>query len=550
MKVANKFCLPILVLSILFLFPACGSDSDTSSSSGGTEVNDDTVVEVDFLINDNKLLTESVDFLRDEVDVNESDKVLQVRVGEVVTFKDVSTPNVSDDNREWDIFADNQPDGKSSVIEYTFEQLGLQDVELFVNNKSVRKLVYVVAEGEELVERNEIAGIGDTGDTGTALIADAATTAAREEQEEQEQLAFAADERAKEAEEQRRREEEQVAAQEEAAKAAREEEARQRRLIATANTDAEKKRATEAAQAAKERAAAAQREEVAAKKRAEQAAEEKRQADLAAAQRKKDLEAAENRRIAAEKAEQEKREAEAKAREEKLAADRKRVAEEVAKREAVEKAEAERRAIELVKRKEAADQLAKKEAADELAKKKAADELAKKQQMAKTPVVTTPPVQKMTNTNSNVGSAPADFFCGSGNKPTGIRYADRCEGSEWTQQASISFSAKRFLTLTKATLHAENSGRVQFKLTYNQGGSTQTETITRSVNSGKSEVYLEELEIVMVPGITYTLTVQSTGDSKPRLENISNCGIASTGNNDLTINYKGNQVLFDLKYCY
>ncbi|MGK0363309.1 MAG: PKD repeat protein, partial [Saprospiraceae bacterium] len=570
MKLANKFCLPILVLSILFLFPSCGSDSTEDSGD-----NENTAVEVDFLINGKKLLTESEDFLKDEIDINESDKVLQVRVGETVTFKDISTPKVSDDNREWDIFADNQPDGSSEVLEYPFQEVGLQDVELFVNNKSVRKLVYVVGEGEEIVE----GGFTDE------PVEDEQLAEERQKEQKQEQLAFEADNRAKDAAEADKRARAEATKQERAAKTARDEAARQKQLAKSANTDAERKQAGAAAKAAQERADKAARDETAAKKRAAETAEIQRKADLAAAQKKKDAENAKARRIEEERIAVEK-----------AAKEKERVAAEVAKRKAV--AETTRLAAVAEEKKNQVAKTPTKPTVSSISMSASRTSVNTNGVVSFTGSVTPAAaiesiswdfgdgtvkstgartneshayrtagnytvkmcVNGITNcktVNVSVTAPPppppaptpgadADFFCTSGNKAAGVGYADRCGDSQWTEQAAITLSPKRKLTLTKATVHAENSGRVQFKLTYNQGGATQNETITRSVNSGKSEIYLEELDVVMNPGITYTLSVKSVGDSKTKLENIVDCGKSSTGNGDLGINYKGNQVLFDL----
>lgn len=166
-----------------------------------------------------------------------------------------------------------------------------------------------------------------------------------------------------------------------------------------------------------------------------------------------------------------------------------------------------------------------------------------------------------TGTTSNLSSNTSSSTSGSStsssawyptNGPTiaGVPYT-RCaashDESNWeSNKTSITLQPKAQALLHSARVYASTSGKVQLKLQ----SPTESAQTNVSVNRGSTNLPLDDLDIVLKPGSTYTLSITplKVGGNVVQLDNIQNCNPSPKSTPQMAVQYDGKIVLFNLKY--
>lgn len=558
MKIIKQALLALSAAGMFLIFPSCGSDSESTDENVSVEVN--------FLINGKNLKKEATDFIKDEVDVfNEPDKVLIVQVGQEVVFKDVSTPKPAAENREWDVFSDKEPDGSEPILTKTFtiDEAGLNEVELIVNDRvKVRKLIYVVEDAADVPEYSEVEMPEGQDTESVTTTPEPAPSPSNSSSSDR---IAASDSRT-------------------TTKSPPTTSSGRNRIDETTRTTTR----TEPAAPARPSSSTTADSRNTIASNSNTSASGNNRTSTGSLGRNTNTNANTNNTAPPSGSNS------INSKTTTVPTPPPPAKEPVAKVTPPPPAPvtkpAEKKPAAPVKPTVSSISLNAKssvqtgriisfdgsvtppEAIENITwdfgdgKIKSAGRKVKESHVYKT--AGNYRVKMCVNGTSNcktvnvsvtappppppppvTAGADADFFCGGSSKISGVKYGDRCDGAAYTTQAVMSLAPTRKMQLTKTTLYSSNSGKAQFKLTYNDGGDIRNETVTGALNKGKTEVYLEDLNVVLNPGINYTLTV-SVKDGSAELQNIADCGVASQGNSELGINYKGKQVLFDLKYCY
>ena len=159
---------------------------------------------------------------------------------------------------------------------------------------------------------------------------------------------------------------------------------------------------------------------------------------------------------------------------------------------------------------------------------------------APTPVVVIPDV------SSNVSIPEDDDDFSPRNTSNKIGGYNSCSSAEWVNQTTIKMQVTKKAQLNKATIYADNNGKVKFSMTYKNNGQETREAVYKTVNKGRSEVLLNNLYITLYPGVTYYFTLQPQGGVK--IQNIASCSSASGGDGTLKMDTQGSFAVFDIQY--
>lgn len=140
-----------------------------------------------------------------------------------------------------------------------------------------------------------------------------------------------------------------------------------------------------------------------------------------------------------------------------------------------------------------------------------------------------------------------DFYAKNSSTPR-PGFSDCAEGG-WISGSTIRFTPKQKMTLYKAVVYANGNGEIEFKLGYNHNGILEEVPLSRNVNAGRSELYLNKFYMTLYPGIKYTLILSTKTDGL-KIRNVKPCGQVDTGDDRLGIQHKSGYCLFELQYKY
>ncbi len=178
------------------------------------------------------------------------------------------------------------------------------------------------------------------------------------------------------------------------------------------------------------------------------------------------------------------------------------------------------------------------------------------------PIKPTAPVDK-----SAVVTKPATDSPGSGGTPppppprqpgtVGLPLSGHTDGNECLDYKQASFSvtlqSKKWASLQSFRVFTDGCGGVKVSVS----GGDLNEQITRSLVKGRNQIGIGDEDILLEPGITYTLTCTAfapyggCSDSKtPHFEDATDCGGASAQHAALTLNQSGKLFIYDLKFLY
>ena len=135
----------------------------------------------------------------------------------------------------------------------------------------------------------------------------------------------------------------------------------------------------------------------------------------------------------------------------------------------------------------------------------------------------------------------------------GISSQNRCgtkvSEKEWSDACIVQFTPKVRCALTELRLFTNATGSVEIKIS---NGQEYAEHGEYTVNRGPSTIDLEDLYYCLEPNWTYYLTltpIKGSGGKTPQFENSYKCGLNVANDQNLSIDYKNNFVIYDLKYC-
>lgn len=138
---------------------------------------------------------------------------------------------------------------------------------------------------------------------------------------------------------------------------------------------------------------------------------------------------------------------------------------------------------------------------------------------------------------------------------TGTASSDRCgtddAAREWSSSAQIILKPQRNLHLKGAVAFADHPGTLM--LVIRENGAKCEESFRQNVAQGRNQIGFVR-DFTLQKGRTYTLYV-STKESdisarSPKLENLKSCNPGIGKTKDLVVDYQGNFILLDIKYCY
>lgn len=156
------------------------------------------------------------------------------------------------------------------------------------------------------------------------------------------------------------------------------------------------------------------------------------------------------------------------------------------------------------------------------------------------------PVVVIPDVSSNVFIPEDDDDFSPRNTSNKIGGYNNCSNAEWVNQTTIKMQVIKKAQLNKATIYADNNGKVKFSMTYKNNGEETREAVYKTVNKGRSEVLLNNLYITLYPGVTYYFTLQPQGGLK--IQNIASCSSASGGDGTLKMDTQGSFAVFDIQY--
>ncbi|GLR16671.1 PKD domain-containing protein [Portibacter lacus] len=135
----------------------------------------------------------------------------------------------------------------------------------------------------------------------------------------------------------------------------------------------------------------------------------------------------------------------------------------------------------------------------------------------------------------------------------GLLSSQKCDEttSEWHSGAAfINISPKKPMELDVAKVYASENGTIDIILT--TGDKKETGVINNvQVNPGPSNIYLTDLAIILEPGVKYTLMIKpSDPNSTLKLENAVKCSPRPLTSDIVAVNYNDKFVLYDLKFFY
>ena len=165
-------------------------------------------------------------------------------------------------------------------------------------------------------------------------------------------------------------------------------------------------------------------------------------------------------------------------------------------------------------------------------------------------VVETKP--KETSTASDDGFDLSNYD-GSRTGRVGLLSSQKCDETtfEWHKGAAfINITPKKPMELEEAKVYADKNGKVDIILT--TGDKKETGVLKNvQVNPGSSVIYLTDLAIILEPGVKYTLMIKpSDSSSDLQLENAVKCSPKPLPSEIVGINYNKKFVLYDLKFYY
>lgn len=111
---------------------------------------------------------------------------------------------------------------------------------------------------------------------------------------------------------------------------------------------------------------------------------------------------------------------------------------------------------------------------------------------------------------------------------------------------TVTLSPKEDCELGSVYLWTNNEGKVNITLK----GDGKTESTTEALTNGKNQISLDDINMLMKAGQTYTLSFSAKGDggSAPDFKNVKSCSPSDFNNNVLSMTNNG--YLFDLKFSY
>lgn len=148
-------------------------------------------------------------------------------------------------------------------------------------------------------------------------------------------------------------------------------------------------------------------------------------------------------------------------------------------------------------------------------------------------------------------SGGLDYSKYDGTRPgnVGLLSSQKCNPQEIKMSdgtATISLSPKKMMELEKAKVYADNNGTLDITLK-NSKGSVEGELSGIQVNPGNTTIYLIDLAVILVPGEKYTLTIKSSG---VKLEDSAGCSPNTLKSDVVSLNYGDNYILYDLAFIY
>lgn len=146
-------------------------------------------------------------------------------------------------------------------------------------------------------------------------------------------------------------------------------------------------------------------------------------------------------------------------------------------------------------------------------------------------------------------SATAEFLCQSYAR-TGLRTMHRCMDAEpifFSGTAEIVLKPSTRMELQTLKAFGSTAGSLKVELKSSDGKISESQDNTAL--PGPFTIGLSDMAVTLKPGVTYTLSVTTLGNTK--IENASHCDPKPQEDGRLDITYKNNAyTLFDLKYCY
>lgn len=111
----------------------------------------------------------------------------------------------------------------------------------------------------------------------------------------------------------------------------------------------------------------------------------------------------------------------------------------------------------------------------------------------------------------------------------------------------INISPKKMMELEEAKVYSSGNGTVDIILT--TGDKKQTGIINNvQLNPGASVIYLTDLAVILMPGEKYTLMIKPNSDVK--FENSAKCDPKPLSSDVVSVSYNDKFVLYDLKFYY
>ena len=121
----------------------------------------------------------------------------------------------------------------------------------------------------------------------------------------------------------------------------------------------------------------------------------------------------------------------------------------------------------------------------------------------------------------------------------------------WTDNSVIKLRPDDWCELHSAVVFGNAPGKLRITLT---DGRKVNESMTVTLNAGKTSFSFAGLEALLQPGVEYTLkisTLEVDKNQRPKIGNASSCSPGSTKSSPvLAVNYGADYSLFDLKYKY
>ena len=145
-------------------------------------------------------------------------------------------------------------------------------------------------------------------------------------------------------------------------------------------------------------------------------------------------------------------------------------------------------------------------------------------------------------------SIPTDEFKCSAKGKAGALSTRICSstGSEvWSNGAILTITPKVRMELLEAYVKVNKGGSID--VTILEGNEELGES-SAFVNTGLSQIVLTDLYVILEKGVAYKLKISPSSGQK--LENISNCNPGGSSGPHFDVNYGGQIILLDIKYCY